>query len=211
MDSLRCLPAQPSRLRATGWAPAPAAHAGRLLAAVVAAVHWKAAPAGSHRAHHARDCSPGAAAVAGESGCCLHTCSFSHCMPVACCTSEVAPAAHPEGLMLMKGCFLVACSFPQHISGLSCISDITAAVQLEGCTVRWWPCTACNLSARRPPCAHALQAAAVDRGQQRTKAACCLALMRNRALGQAFRSWAAYAAHVKVGPQQANFHIHAVL
>ena len=57
----------------------------------------------------------------------------------------------------------------------------------------------------------ALQAAAVDRGQRRTKAACCLALMRNRALGQAFRSWAAYAAHVKVGPQQADFHSCAVL
>ncbi len=56
-----------------------------------------------------------------------------------------------------------------------------------------------------------LQAAAWDRGQRRTKAACCLALMRNRALGQAFRSWAAYAAHVKVGPQQADFHSCAVL
>ena len=46
---------------------------------------------------------------------------------------------------------------------------------------------------------HALQAASVDRGQRRAKAARCLALMKNRAQGQAFRSWAAYAAHVKVG------------
>ena len=112
--------------------------------------------------------------------------------------------------MLMTGC-LRACSFTYCISGSGCTPNVAAAVNPEGCKVNWWTCTACNLSARRLTYVHALQAAAVARGQQRTKAARCLALMRNRALGQAFRSWAAYAAHVKVGPQQANLHTFAVL
>ena len=144
----------------------------------------------------------------GQAAACTHAASATACL------SHAVPLLISHLQRLLRGMMLMilgACSFTHCISASGCVSVVAAAVHHEGCTVKWWPCTACSLSARRLTYIHALQAAAVARGQQRTKAARCLALMRNRALGQAFRSWAAYAAHVKVGPQQADPHMCAVL